>query len=755
MKLSLRSEIARRAGLVLVALSLASAVAGAVLFVIGGARLGGSWMPHNLVGGVAIAVAFGAMVRRQPKNGAVWALGWAMVFQTVGQVLVLGLIAFGVARELGQEAVRDGLAYTSGQLSPWLDWLHTVANVSWIPAVVPLVTFALLLFPDGKLPSRRWRPVAAMGAIGLVVTSVAFAISSRRSDIAAVSGVEIEGVLAVLASAGGISIGTAIVLSIASLIVRYHGSLGEERRQIRWIAVGGAVFGSSMMIWTWAVVDLAVVERLFWLVSLVTFPVLIACYAVAILRYRLYDIDVVISRSVVIAVLAGFIAVVYVTVVVGIGQLVGRGDRPQLGLQVVATAIVAVAFQPLRDRTRRFADRLVLGHRATPYEVLSGFSRHAANAGDDATLQRIADLLAAGTGALPAMVWLRVGDHLRPAAVSGGSTPPEPVELHGVDLDDLDDRDSDDLDGYHARVDEQLAVALADQEVSLAAPVCHEGELLGAVTLTKPRSEPPTEQDEELTIRLASGLALVLRNARLTAELQERLREIEASRQRIVHAQDDARRKIERDLRAGARQQLAVLGRHLVEVRKQAADAGAARTAGLLEQLESEVDDAVATLGDLAHGIYPPLLEGEGLGPALAERAQRSPLPVTLHASGLGRYGREIEGAVYFCVLEALQNAAKYAQATSVHVRLESHDGLLAFDVTDDGVGFKPDDATLGSGLRGMADRLDTVGGELQIRSTDGAGTRITGQVPLPGAHVSQGAASRSEPADQPATVGV
>ncbi len=717
MRALLTPDVARRIGLVLVAVSVVAVVAGSALFVAGGGRLAGSWMPHNLVGSMALAAAFGAMVRRQPTNGAVWALGWSMVTQAVGQVMVVGLFTYGVSRQLGRDAVVDGLSYTLAELPGWLTPLHLSPPVTWIPAIVPLATFALLLFPDGQLPSRRWRPVAGLAATGIVVTSTAFAMASGRSGGAAAETLEIEGPVAVIGLAGGGCTALAIVLSIASVVARSRRASGVERRQIRWVALGGAVFGSSTLVWIWAVVDVAVAQRLFWGVTLVTFPVLLASYAVAILRYRLYDIDVVISRSLVIAVLAAFIAVVYVTVVVGVGQLVGGGDRPRLGLQVVATAIVAVAFQPLRVRVRRLADQLVLGHRATPYEVLAGFSRQASNAGDDATLQRIADLLADGTGALPATVWLRVGDELRPAAVSGGLTSPRPLALRDGDLPDL--------------------------EASLAVPVRHEGELLGAVTLTKPRSEPPTDQDEELTTRLAGGLALVLRNARLTAELQDRLRDLEASRQRIVHAQDDARRKIERDLRAGAQRQLGDLERRLEEARTLAVEAGAERTAALLEQLVGEVDDAVTTLRDLAQGIYPPLLEDEGLGPALAERVQRSPIPVTLHASGLGRYGREIEGAVYFCILEALQNAARYAEATSVHVRLEPQDELLSFDVTDDGVGFDPERTTRGSGLRGMADRLDTFGGELEVRSTRGVGTRISGRVPVPPA---QRAAAIAEP---------
>jgi signal transduction histidine kinase len=393
---------------------------------------------------------------------------------------------------------------------------------------------------------------------------------------------------------------------------------------------------------------------------------------------------------------------------VGVGRLVGVGDEADLGLTLLATAIVAVAFQPLRQRLRRWADRLVYGHRATPYEVLARFSRQAANAGDEANLQRIAEVLAAGTGAMPATVWLRVGGHLRPAASSDvtPSRPPATVPLCDGDLPEL--------------------------PASLVVAVRHAGELLGAVSITKPRSEPPTKQDEELTTRLARGLALVLRNARLTAELRDHLEALEASRSRLVRAQDEARRKLESELRDGAQRQLVELKDRLACARASAASSGAARTAALLEQLEAETDDAVDTLRGLANGIYPPVLEAEGLGAAVSAQAGKSTVPVTAHAVGLPRYAPEVEAAVYFCVLEALQNASKYARATSVHVGLEQRGDQLWFEVSDDGIGFDPEATGHGSGLKGIAARLDTVGGALELRSGPGAGTRVIGRVPVP-----------------------
>jgi signal transduction histidine kinase len=702
----LTPEIACRAGRVLAVVSVIAAVAGFPLFVVGGGRLTGGFVLHSLVGVIVLAVPFWAIVRQQPLNLLVWALGWTMIL-FAGQVLTSGALAYLVSELFGREAVRDGLVALPEALPTSLVVLRVLADLIPIPALY-LVSFALLVFPDGRLLSPRWRPVVGLFAVGLILEMTWFGVQSVRSSGLGANRAdvlpEVEGAFGtVLAVANSLFL-VATFLTIVSVVVRYRRSSTVERAQIRWVGAGVAAFAATQLLWFGLVFDLEVTRQLFWAASLVTFPAVLAGYCVAILRYRLYDIDVVISRSLVVAALAGFIAVVYVAVVVGVGTLVGA-DEANLGLQVVATAIVAVAFQPLRQRVRRWADRLVYGKRATPYEVLAGFSRHAANPGDEANLQRIAEVLAAGTGAEPATVWLRVGDQIWPAASSdaSGSAPPVVMALRDGDLPEL--------------------------PASLVVPVRHDGELLGAVSLTKPRSEPPTRQDEELAVRLARGLSLVLRNARLTAELRAHLEALEASRSRLVRAQDEARRRIEGELRQGAQRQLVEL-KDLLDQARVRVGSGAVRTAALLEQLEHEAEDAIDTLRSLAQGIYPPVLEAEGLGPAVIEQARKSTLPVTAHAAGLPRYPPEIEIAVYFCVLEALQNAAKYAQATSVHVRLEQRDDGLWFEVSDDGVGFDPLTASHGSGLKGIAARLDTIDGVLDVATRPGTGTRITGHVP-------------------------
>lgn len=415
-----------------------------------------------------------------------------------------------------------------------------------------------------------------------------------------------------------------------------------------------------------------------------------------------------ISRTLTAGALVGFILVVYVGVVVGLGRLVGMGEEPSLYLQIVATALVAILFQPVRVRLQRWANRIVYGQRATPYQVLAAFSRQAGQTSDEASLQEVARLLAEGTGADPAMVWLRVGDGLWPVASFPASESPDPVELAGGSLPDLG-RD-------------------------LVVPVVHESEVLGALTLDKRRGEEVTPQDRELVGRLAVGVAVMLRNLRLTSELRQRLQELTASRRRIVTAQDEARRRLERDLDEGAQQKLVSLKVKLGLLRAMAEKARAANTTGLLEELERDAGGAVETLRDLARGIYPPLLEEEGLGVAIKAQTRKAALPVTVHSAGVGRYPADVETAVYFVVLESLNNVAKYSDASSAYVRLEEDTDELTFIVEDDGVGFDPAETASGTGMVGMADRLDTVGGRLEVASRRGHGTVVKGKVPVGGA---------------------
>ena len=232
-----------------------------------------------------------------------------------------------------------------------------------------------------------------------------------------------------------------------------------------------------------------------------------------------------------------------------------------------------------------------------------------------------------------------------------------------------------------------------------------------------------TPSKERLIRDLASQAGLVLRNVRLIEELR-------ASRQRLVAAQDQERRKLERNIHDGAQQQLVAL-----QVKQRLLEGMIERDLSkaleLMSQLQTDTADALDTLRDLARGIYPPLLADQGLGAALESQARKSPIPISVEAVGLARYPQEVEAAVYFCTLEALNNLAKYADASQATVSLSQSDGTLTFAVSDDGLGFDVARDSNGTGLQGMADRIDAIGGSLEIRSVPGEGTTVLGRVPV------------------------
>jgi signal transduction histidine kinase len=346
------------------------------------------------------------------------------------------------------------------------------------------------------------------------------------------------------------------------------------------------------------------------------------------------------------------------------------------------------------------ADRLVYGRRATPYEVLSEFSdRVGGSYAAEDVLPRMAEILAGAVGASRAVVWLRVGSELRPVGSSPrGSALPEPVRISG----------------------DELPALPADSAIE----VRDRGELLGALGVSMPANDPMNPSKERLVRDLASQAGLVLRNVRLIEELR-------ASRQRLVSAQDEERRRLERNIHDGAQQQLVAITVKL-RLLEQITQRDPVRGAQMASQLQAETTHALEDLRDLARGIYPPLLADAGLPAALEAQARKSPVRVRVDADAIGRFPQDVEAAVYFSCLEALQNVAKYAEASTVTISLATTDGHLSFAVVDDGVGFDPDATTRGTGLQGIADRLDALGGRLEIRAAPGEGTTLVGFVPSP-----------------------
>jgi len=397
-----------------------------------------------------------------------------------------------------------------------------------------------------------------------------------------------------------------------------------------------------------------------------------------------------------------FITAVYAGLVVGVGTLAGNRRSPLLA--ALAAAVVAVAFQPVRQRAGRLANRVVYGRRATPYQVLSDFAqRISVTYANEEVLPQMAQIVAAGTGAEHVQVWLRVGDELRPGASSAGTM------------------DADPLPAGLLPADGQALPPLPEADLSV--PVLHQGELLGAISIKMPKGDALRPVGQQLVADVASQAGLVLANAGLIEDLR-------ASRQRLVTAQDETRRRLERNLHDGAQQDLVAL-----RIKLQLADRAVEdpeQTRQILSELKADASGALENLRDLARGIYPPLLADLGLVAALTAQASRSPLPVTVEAGEIGRFGQDTEAAVYFCCLEALQNAAKYAHATQARICLQVSNTTLHFSVSDDGTGYDARHTPMGSGLRNMADRLAALGGRLEIRSAPSQGTTITGRLPIP-----------------------
>jgi signal transduction histidine kinase len=622
-------------------------------------------------------------------------LVWLRGNDPTARRLAIGMVGTAAVFNLQSHLVYEKMQVTSLD-SAFHDGFQLIAAISYI--------VALLRFPDGKL-APRWRGWAQ--ALLYLPLAAAVAIAAFRVDNTSrtVALILYFGVLTPIAG-------------VAAQAYRYRRSPTDlERQQSRlmfWALTPALVLGFYVLSQRdTATVDFAgrslpvIPAELFRLFQPVFALIPIALF-VGILRYRLWNIDRVISRTLVYGILAGFVTAVYVGVVVGIGRLVGtQQDGENLWLSILATGVVALAFQPVKERVNKLANRLVYGKRATPYEVLSELSeRMAGTVATEVILARTARVIAEGTGARRSDVWLVVGTEARPAATW-------PSSEDGADPVTIVDDEFPVLPGATAVV-----------------PVRHQGELLGALVVTKPANETLTPTEDKLLHDVGSQAGLVLRNVRLTAELVARLEELRASRQRLVAAQDEERRKLERNLHDGAQQQLVALKVQL-GLAERLAEAGQP-IIEMIRQLKEDTGDALENLRDLARGIYPPLLAAEGLASALTAQARKTPFELDVRAEDIGRYPQEVETAVYFVCLEAFQNAAKYAEATRVVVDIHEEAGHLVFSVSDNGVGFDPATARMGAGSQNMADRVEVLDGNLRVQSQPGAGTTVAGRMPIP-----------------------
>ena len=265
-------------------------------------------------------------------------------------------------------------------------------------------------------------------------------------------------------------------------------------------------------------------------------------------------------------------------------------------------------------------------------------------------------------------------------------------------------------------------------------PASHVGQLLGLIVAQRPATgDAFSAEDDRVLTELARQVGLAVHNARLDTalqttldELRKQADELRESRARIVASGDAERRRVERNLHDGAQQHLLAMAVNLRLARDILAEDPPAATE-MLDQLANDIKDTITELRELAHGIYPPLLADRGLGEALRAAAGRSPLEVAVSTGKIDRYGPEVEAAIYFCCLEALQNAAKHAAGSHVDLRVWEEEGGLLFTVSDNGPGFTQDQAHSGHGFVNMADRLGSIGGTIRWESGPGQGCQVRG----------------------------
>ena len=661
----------RPVGALLWGLTVAVAASAAVFLVLGPGRP----LPEDVLGGVGgaaflvLSLAFatvGALITSRLPGHRV---GW--LFVGLGLLLALNGLSYSYATY--------GLYATDGDV-PDL----ALAVLGWGTVSAPLMALALLLFPDGRLPSRRWRPVAASLVVAIAGFLVAATLRPGPFDVPfdrVVNPLGVAGLrdaMIALTWACWVVTWVALALGARALMLRLRRADGDDRQQVKWVLTVAIATVAVLvpLMGTWFIWP----EDVQWRMALlgVVFTAFPVAAGIAILRHRLYDIDVVINRALVYGALTLLLGAAYVAIALLLGAALGSGSAPATG---AATLAIALAFRPLRARLQDAVDRR--------------FNRARYDA-----LHRVSTFL---------------------EQVRAGTAAPEDVEplLRDV-LDDerLELRFLLPEGGGYVNVRGGPAIDTPDDD-RRRTPIERGGAQLAMVL-----HDPAVADRPDLLRRVVEAAGLAIEIARLRTELRRQLDEVAASRARIVAAGDAERRRIERNLHDGAQQRLVSIGLALRHAQHELEPEAAARET--LEGALAEIGDAIGELRELARGLRPPQLDA-GLAPALQELASRAAMPVAVDAT-VERFPDGVETAAYFIACEALTNATKHAHASRVALSAQRRNGSLVICVADDGVGgAAPGD---GTGLSGLRDRVGAHGGTLRIESERGAGTRLIAELP-------------------------
>jgi signal transduction histidine kinase len=648
-------------------------------------RPGAEWVYTHLLFAPITAVAYalvGALIAaRQPRNP----IGW--IFSAIG--LSAGLTS------LVSDDNYLRLCLWSGAAAPCIDITRWVALWAWMPTAILPLSFVLLLFPDGHLPSPRWRPIAWAAGLGLGLLMVGSALHPRP-EIEPIPPYNPFGIPAIatelelLVSVSWPLIGVGVFGALAALVVRFRRSRGIEREQVKWL-----VYGSSLgilfltLLSAWAAMrpgDPAAYELNIGGVWIVL-TVIVITAGIAILRHRLYDIDLIINRTLVYGALSAGVVGLYVLLVGALGALFQSSGN--LLVALLATGLAALLVQPLRARLQRSVNRLMYGERDDPYTVLSHLSQQLKTTlAPTALLPNIAQAVAQTLKLPYVALALKQGNRLEIAAAYGRAAG-EPMRL----------------------------------------PLVYQAETIGQL-LVAPRvpGEVFTSAERRLLEEIAVQAGVAAHAVRLTADLQH-------SRERLVTAREEERRRLRRDLHDGLGPQLASLtltvaaARELLRHDVDAADL-------LLQELSTHTQTAIADIRRVVYDLRPPALDDLGLVLALHEQAtnySQAGLQITVVApERMPPLPAAVEVAAYRIVQEALTNVIRHAQACTCAVRLSLGDALDV-EVKDDGRGLPPD-GRAGVGLTSMRERAAELGGTWRIESLPGRGTCIQARLPLPSA---------------------
>jgi signal transduction histidine kinase len=593
--------------------------------------------PLVTAGTVAGSAVGALIVSRYPRHP----IGW--LFSIGGLGTAVGLAAGTYA----SPALRTGDLADTWAAGPAI----RVAMIFNALYALALTAILFLLVPDGRLPSRRWWPALALPVVGLAAYIAAVvAIPPERVARAQVVDSSFSAVTAFLVAGSNVAVVLALPVAGAALVMRLRSAHGEQRQQLRWIATSAAALVAAAA-FTVVAQALSWGDKLAWAAFL---PLFLAyagvplCAGIAILRYRLYDIDVIINRALVLAVLAAFVTAGYIAVVILIGAGVGGLSEGPFWPSLLAIAVVALAFQPVRKWVLHWADRLVYGRRAVPYEALADFSRRIGAAASPAELLPLfAEAAGRSVGARGARVHLDV-----PGTSGLWAEWPEGTE----------------------GPDDQSSVQLA---------VTDRGERMGLLALTMPPGRALRPDERRLLEGFAEQAGLALRNVRLEAELRARVAEaarqsstLEASRRRLLEARDAERRRVAATINRTVVAHL----EPLVPALGSGWQAGPEEVSDLLRRLDVATVATLDALRDVTHGLFPAVLSRRGLVPALRAHLATTGLTDVLQVPAPleeRRFSPAAEAAAYFCCVAALDDLAR-----PTNLRLALRDGLLILDVT-------------------------------------------------------------------------